>query len=357
MTVKINMAYSEPHFDTPQPIKDSLVQSLMSGKTKYSHPAGESILRQAISEQVKKEEGVSYNPKSQILITPGVRQAWYYLFNYLLLKGLDVIIFEPCWNYLAYYLKMKGANIISYPIFMENFEPHKLECLINHNTKLLVLNNPTNPTGKVWKQRELEELINICEKYNFYIAVDEMYKDLVYLDKPIPTFLQMCDEVRHRSIIFRGFSKSYAMTGWRVGYILSSPEIIKKLTEIQMTTIANVPPFIQEACVVAIKECKSYIEYMRDSYKRCRDILFDGLMKTKHFQALKPDAGIFMLMDISTWAFSSEEAQKSLLKYGILTNPGIIYGKSADKFLRLSYCTSEECITEFQNIIHMLDEH
>lgn len=337
----VNLSGGEPNFDTPQPIKDACIQALNEGKTHYVAGGMIPELRQGIVDKLKRENNIEIDP-SQLLLTPGGKYSLFLCMQALLNPNDEVIIVSPAWVSYEAMIKVNGAI----PIFLETAEEdnfkitkEKLLNVTNENTKLVLVCSPSNPTGHDLSLEELDELEAYIKETGITILVDEMYEHLIYGHKHYS--LASRKEIQDKVISVFGFSKGYAMTGWRIGYITASKENIKLMSTVYSHSITSVNEFIQYGAVVALN-CYDDIERMRQAYLRRRDFFIDGLNKIQGVEANLPDGAFYAWVKFDGFQDSFEIADFLLEKAHVAGVPGAAFSPSDTNHVRFSFASSDE---------------
>lgn len=345
-----SFAAGEPDFDTPEHIKDACIAALKGGKTKYAATAGIDALRQAVVDRYAAEYNLKATP-AQVIVSPGGKFNCYLGIVAVCSPGDEVIIPAPYWVSYPEMVKLAGAT----PKFVlcddrTGFKllPAQLEAAITPKTKLLVLNSPSNPTGAVYTRDELSALVAVAVKHNLYILSDEMYEHLVY-DGAKPTCVAtLSPEAQARTITVAGFSKTYAMTGWRIGTTLAPAPIAKAIVDLQSQMTSNVTTFAQFGALAALKEkekTKESLAKMMTAFDRRRKNLHAELNKIPGVRCLLAQGAFYLFPNISSFGLKDSEFCARLLDAEkVAAVPGSAFG--AEGYLRLSYATSDEIIAK-----------
>ena len=337
----ISLGVGEPDFETPWHIREEGIHSLEQGRTFYSSNAGLMELRNAISDKVREEHGISYHAKEEVMVTVGGSEAIDLAMRVILTPGDEVLIPEPC--YVSYLPCAKMAYGIPVPIQLEEKDefrltPEKLEKAITEKTKLLVLPFPNNPTGGIMEERDLEAIVPIILKHNLYVLTDEIYSALSYKGKhhSIIEFPGM----RERTVYINGFSKAYAMTGWRLGYACAEERILKQMLKLHQFAIMCAPTTSQYSAVEALRNGDADVRKMRDAYDERRRFLVYHLRKMG-LDCFEPYGAFYVFPSIRKFGLSSEEfAEKLLKEEKVAVVPGNAFGASGEGFIRISYAYS-----------------
>ncbi|MHC2994341.1 MAG: pyridoxal phosphate-dependent aminotransferase [Candidatus Atribacteria bacterium] len=354
----ISFAADEPDFDTPENIKEEAISAINQGFTKYTASSGIIELKEAIIEKLKRDNKIEYIP-SEIIVSNGAKQC---LFNAILTlcnPGDEVLLPIPCW--VSYTEQIKFAQAV--PIFIntrqeEAFElsAAQVEAKISPKTKLLILNSPNNPTGAVYEKEELKKIAQLLLKYNIYCICDEIYEKLIYDEAKHLTIASLGNEVKDRTILINGVSKSYAMTGWRIGYAAGPEEIISGMSKIQGHSTSNLNSIAQKASVEALLGSQDTIEEMREAFDERRKYMVNRLNEIEGFSCIDPAGAFYAFPNVSDVLkrgikYNSKKIKNSfdlsdfiLKEAEVALIPGSAF--EAEGYLRLSYATSMEDIKE-----------
>ena len=343
----ISLGVGEPDFDTPWHIREEGIYSLEKGKTFYTSNAGLKELRQAISDNVKKKRNLEYNPNDEILVTVGGSEAIDIGLRAIINEGDEVIIPQP--SYVSYepcalladakpvIINLKGEN---------NFRLQADELInaISDKTKVLILPYPNNPTGAIMEYEDLEKIAKIIIDNDIYVMSDEIYSELTYKEKHVS--IASLDNMKERTILIDGFSKAYAMTGWRLGYACAPKEIIKQMTKIHQFAIMCAPTSSQYAAISALKNGDKDIEMMRTSYNQRRRFLLNAF-REMNLECFEPYGAFYVFPSIKEFNVTSEEfATRFLEEEHVAAIPGNAFGDSGEGYLRISYAYSIENLKE-----------
>jgi aminotransferase len=344
----ISLGVGEPDFTTPKPILDAGVRSLWAGETHYTSNAGKLELRQAVSDHLKKLYKVTYDPVHEILITVGVSEALYLVMNALLDPGDEVIIPTPCFvSYQAEVILAGGVPVEIPSCPEDNFQldPQQIRAAITPRTKIIFIGYPNNPTGAVASRQVLLEVAKIAEEHNLLIISDEIYDRLVYQHEHV--CVPALDEaIRRRTILLGGFSKDYAMTGWRIGYACAPAEIIKGMTRIHQYTIMSAPTTAQDAALVALTSGEESVQGMVAEYDRRRRLIVDGLNRLG-LTTFEPHGAFYAFPNIRASGMDDETFAETLLREEhVAVVPGNAFGPGGEGFARCCYATAYEQIEE-----------
>ena len=344
----ISLGIGEPDFTTPEPILQAGVRSLQSGETHYTSNWGKIELRQAIADNLKNLYGVSYNPANEIIATVGVSEALYLTMVALLDPGDEVIIPTPCFVSYQAEVELAGGVPVEIPAKMENnfqVDPGEIRAAITPRTKIIFIGYPSNPTGAVAERDTLLEIATIAEQNDLLIISDEIYDRLVYGFEHV-CVPSLSESIKKRTILLGGFSKDYAMTGWRIGYACGPTELIQGLVRIHQYTIMSAPTTAQDAALEALKSGSAYVDEMVREYDRRRVLLVNGLNKLG-LKTFEPRGAFYAFPNISASGMDDEAFAETLLKEeGVAVVPGNAFGPGGEGFVRACYATAYDQIEE-----------
>jgi len=345
----INMSLGEPGFITPQNIIESAVSHLRAGKTKYASNAGIKSFRNALSKKLLNENDIETDPDKIIIVTAGATQALMLTMTTLVDPGDEVILPDPAWpDYLGQIQMVNGVPVHAKLNEENEFKmtADVIEPLISEDTKLIILNSPSNPTGSVLNEKELKDIADLVKKYDIFIISDEPYEKIIY-DENEHFSIGSLEEIKHQVTTINSFSKSYAMTGWRVGYAVANETIISNMIKLHENMIASINEAFQEAAITALEEADEEVESMRQYYENNRKIIVEGLNNTKGFSCLSPPGAFYAFPNIKDFNMSSEEVADLILdKTGVITAPGNAFGYGGEGYLRISYANDIDSVKE-----------
>lgn len=345
----IHFELGEPDFDTPVNIKEAAKKALDEGATHYTTNAGLIELRQAIAGKLKKENNIDADPVSQICVTVGSQEAAFLAIMCTIEPGDEVLIPEPGYYTYRNCVQMAGGTPVSVPLREENdfrLTSEDLERKLTSRSKMVVVNSPCNPTGSVMTKNDLLAIDGLAVKHDFLILADEIYEKIVYDNEKHYSVAALSKEP-DRIITLNGFSKAYAMTGWRIGYVVASKEIISQCVKLQQSAVASATTFAQRGAVEALKGPQESIEKMAKEFARRRDVIFEGLSKVKGFSVAKSKGAFYAFVNIKKLGKTSQELAEYLLSEAkVVTTPGAAFGTSGEGYLRMSYATSVENIKQ-----------
>ena len=337
----ISLTIGEPDFITPWHIREAAIESLEKGKTYYTSNAGTVDLRNEIASYMKRRFELEYNPKEEIFVTVGGSEAIDVAMRALLEPGDEVIL--PCPSFVCYepIATMLGAKVININTRPENnfkLTAKEVKDAITDKTKLLVLPFPNNPTGAILTRNELEEIAEVIRDTNIAILSDEIYAELTYGQRHVS--IAEIDGMKERTVIASGFSKAFAMTGWRMGYVCAPAPIAKQMLKIHQFAIMCAPTVSQFAAVEALRNGDEDVEMMRAEYNRRRVFLLEGFKKIG-IECFEAQGAFYLYPNIGKFGLSSEEfASRLLYEYGCAIVPGTAFGECGEGYARISYAYS-----------------
>lgn len=347
----INLGIGEPDFTTPQLVADAAIKAIESGKTSFYTPAsGLPQLKEAIAERIKKDYGVIY-PIDQISVTNGAKMALYVLMQALVDPGVEVLLPRPSWVSYKQQVLLAGGK----PVIVETGDDFKittdgLDDAVNHNTKVLVINSPQNPTGTIYSKEELEAIGNWAVLHNVILIADDIYGKLVYNQNQFYSLVQINDRIAASTILVNGVSKAYSMTGWRIGYVAGAPELISKVNSILSHTTGNPATVSQYAAIAALESDQSEVETMRQAFEQRLNTIYPLVEKIPGFKMrAKPEGAFYLFPDVSAAIqlagvqSSGELVDRLLQEAHVAVVDGAAFGMPG--YLRMSYTTSLEDLT------------
>ena len=343
----IHFEIGDSHLEMPLEVKKTAIVAMNRGRTHYGSSYGEHELRLAIQKATKGD--FLFTPSfSQIVVTSGANPLIYYIISILVNPGEEVILADLAFVTYNAVLNMLGIKDVRVPVSHTNnfrFDPIEIEKRITPKTRLIIINSPSNPTGAVYSKQDITKIYSLAKKHNLYILSDEIYSRLVYEGTHFsPGVLDKC---RERVIVTNGFSKPFAMTGWRVGYAVGPEEIITKIALLSQTIVSCVPPFLQDACVTALENRHKFIKRYFAEYKKLRDIACEELEKVKQFEFLKPEGAFYLMIDVSNTGIDGDKFTKyAMEKYGVVVCPGSGFGAGGKNYIRLCYANTGKNLRE-----------
>lgn len=349
----VNFGVGEPDFDTPENIKEAAVRALRDGFTKYTPVGGIDLLKDAIIEKFKRDNDLDYS-REEIIVSCGAKHSLYNIAQALYGPGSEVIIPSPYWVSYPDQAVLNDAT----PVIVKTYEndgfmlrPDALESSITRKSRALILNSPSNPTGLTYDRRSLEDIAEVVLRHDLYVISDEIYEKLVYDDAEHVSIASLGGEMKKRTIVVNGLSKSHAMTGWRVGFTAGPKDIIKAMTNIQSQSTSNPNSIAQKAAVEALNGPQDFIDIMRKEFDRRRKFLVSELNSMPDVKCITPTGAFYAFPNISGLfgkedgkpVFTSGELAIYLLEQAnVALVPGEAFGD--DSYIRLSYATSMETL-------------
>lgn len=345
----IHFEIGDPDFPTPKNISDAAIVAIKDNKTHYASSFGIDELREAICKTTLKSRGFLPN-KEQVLVAPGANILIYYAVRCLVNPGDEVIVPDP--GFPTYYsvIDSCGAVPVRVPLKEENgfrMNPDDVRKLVTDKTRLIILNSPQNPTGSVMTKDEIKEVAKIAEEFDVFLYSDEIYARVVFDESAEFSSPGSYDQCKERTIIANGFSKAFAMTGWRIGTAIGPEDVIAKMALLLQTTSSSVTPFIQYAAIEAINGDQSEVNKMVKEYKERRDILVEGLNSIKGISCLSPGGAIYLFPNIKGTGMTSEEFADFILREAnVALLPGTNFGECGEGYVRMCCVNSKENIIE-----------
>ena len=342
----VSLGVGEPDFDTPWAVRDEGIYTLERGKTFYTSNSGLKELRQEISQYLIRRLGVRYDPIHECLVTVGGSEAIDLAFRAICDPGDEILIPEP--SYVSYTPCAILADAVPVPIPLKaenefRLTPEELEEHITDKTKILVLPFPNNPTGAVMTRKDLEPIAKLCIKHNLFVVSDEIYSELTYTGEDHVSIVQI-PHMQERTILINGFSKAFAMTGWRLGYCCGPAEVLSLMTKIHQYAIMCAPTNSQYAAIVALRDCYPEVEKMREAYNQRRRFLLHSF-EQMGLPCFEPFGAFYVFPCIKEFGMTSEEfATRLLEEERVAVVPGDAFGESGEGFIRISYAYSLEAL-------------
>ena len=346
----IGFGAGEPDFNTPDHIKAAAQKAIDDNVTRYTPASGTVALKEAVCARMKADCGVEYKP-SQVVVSSGAKHCVYIALRALVNPGDEVILPAPFWvSYLELIKMVGGTPVVVTAEESASFKmtAAQLEAAITPNTKALILNNPSNPTGMVYSREELEAIARVCIKHDIYVISDEIYYSLLYDGVEFTSFAALGDEVKERTILINGVSKAYAMTGWRIGYILAEEKLAKVMSNFLSHSTGSPCAVSQAASVAALNSSQEQVEVMRKAFERRRNYIVERMNNIKGVSCINPEGAFYVMMNMEKLLGktihgeqinSSDDFSAAFLKHGLVaTVPCSGFG--APNFVRWSYATS-----------------
>ena len=344
----IHLEIGRPDFDTPEKIKEAAYESLKAGHVFYTSNYGIPALRKEIAKWETEHHGVQYDA-DEVLVTVGVGEATYASMAAFLEDGDEVLVPNPVWLNYIHVPSSLGAVPMTYNLKEENnyqIDMEELESKITDKTKMIVIVNPSNPTGGVLSRETLEKLSQLAIKNDLLVVADEIYSQLVYDDTKHVSIASL-PGMKERTITLGGFSKAYSMTGWRLGYMCAPRGIIAACVRVHQYTITCASSFVQEAAVTALRDCADDVEAMRQEYQRRKDYAVKALNEIDGISCNDPQGAFYIFVNVKSLGMSSMEVAEYFLEEAkVAMVPGSAFGSEGEGYLRLSYACSYEDLQE-----------
>ena len=343
----ISLGVGEPDFDTPWRIREEGIYSLERGRTFYTSNAGLKELKEEIAKYESRKIGVSYNPNTEIIVTVGGSEGIDIALRAMLEPGDEVLIPQPSYvSYLPCTVLADGVPVVI-PLQQKNefkLTAEELEAAITPKTKILVMPFPNNPTGEIMTREDLEPIAKVIEKHDLFVLSDEIYSELTY--QCSHTSIASLPGMRERTLVINGFSKGFAMTGWRLGYVCGPKLIIEQMVKIHQYAIMCAPTNSQYAAVEALRNCDGEVQQMREAYNQRRRFLVHEFKRMK-LECFEPYGAFYIFPNIQEFGMTSEEfATRFLEEEKVAVVPGTAFGACGEGFLRISYAYSLEDLKE-----------
>ncbi len=354
----IGFGAGEPDFNTPDYINDAAKKAIDIGFTKYTAASGMPELKRAVCEKFRKDNHLEYT-EDQIVISSGAKSSLFHAIEAIVQEGDEVLLPSPYWLTYPELVALAGGKTVYVPASKENgykVTVNDLQKALTPKTKALIFNSPNNPTGAVYSEEEVRKIAAFVEETGIYVIADEIYEKLVYGGAKHYSIAQYSEKVKEQTIVINGVSKTYSMTGWRIGYLAAPKNIAKAIGSMQSHTASNPCSIAQYATVAALSGGEDFIEKMIKTFDERRRYMYDRLSHMKGVDCAKPEGAFYVFADVSALygkSFDGEKIEGSLqfasaaLKKGVALIPGIAFGD--DKSIRLSYAISMEDIKEGLN--------
>lgn len=348
----VNLSVGEPDFDTPPHIVEAALKAMREGYTHYTVNAGFLEFRKAVSEKLRRENRIEADPEGEIMATAGAMGGLSLAMLILIDSGDEVLIPNPGFpNYTAQVV-LAGGKPVYYPLKEENnfhVEADDIAKRTTPKTKAIIINSPSNPTGAVLREKELKNIADIALEHDLYVISDEAYENILY-DGVNHTSIASLPEMKERTVSIFTFSKTYAMTGWRIGFVVAPKEIIEVMLELQEHILVHPSSISQMAAIAALRGPKEHVQKMLKEYAERREIITKELNTMLGVTCIKPEGAFYVFPSIKKTGMSSEEIAMYLLeKAKVITVPGTAFGDYGEGYIRISYATSKEKIREAMN--------
>lgn len=338
----VHLQIGEPDFDTPSNIVDAAVEALRSGWTHYGPAAGDPELKEAIAEYIRSSRDAVYRPE-QVVVTPGGKPVMFYTILALLEAGDEAIYPDPGFPIYRSMIEYTGATAVPIPLREQKdfrLDVDELGSLVTGRTKLLILNSPANPTGGVLSMGDLEAIAGIAIENDLVVLADEIYSELVYEGEH--QSIAALPEMAERTIILDGFSKTYAMTGWRLGYGLFPEALVEPITTLMVNSMSCTSVAVQRAGLEALTGSQDAVAGFREAFRRRRSLVVDGLNGIPRISCVMPKGAFYAFPNITETGMTSQQVADYLLEeHGVATVAGTSFGDAGEGYIRISYATSE----------------
>ena len=345
----IDFTLGDPDVPTHQKIKDAGCKAIQDSKTRYSQNAGLLQLREVISDYYIRKEGFKYDPISEIMVTVGAMEGLYLALLSITNPGDEYIIPAPYYVNYGQMVHMCGGI----PVIVDKpseepltFRIEAIEAAITPKTKAIIINTPSNPSGKIISWNKIEKLAELAKKHDLYVISDEVYKCLIYGENKFKSIVSI-EGMRERTILTNSLSKEFCMTGWRIGYVLANKEIVANMTKLQENVCACAPLPSQYAAIEALSSKEDYSANMKSIFSERRDALVSGINSIKGLSCTPPDATFYLMVDISKTGLKSFDfACKLLESVHVAVVPGVTYGQSCDNYVRIAFTKNVDVINQ-----------
>jgi len=348
----IRLEFGEPDFDTPDNIKAAAIEAIKKGKTKYASSAGIIELRNAVAAKLKRENQIEYTPAKEIVVTAGATAG----INLALLSTMDVgdeiLVPDPGWATYVHAVNIVGAKPVPYKLYESSgyaIEKENLESLVTKKTKAILINTPSNPIGSILSRKNLQEISDFAVNHNLFVLSDEVYEKFLNQDGGANEHISIASlsGMKERVVTINAFSKTYAMTGWRIGYVGAAEPIAAAMSKINAATSSCVSTINQYAGLEALTGPQDSVTKMISAFVKRRDILVNGLNEFKGFKCALPKGAFYAFPNIKDTGYSSDQlAMKIIDEAHVAVVPGSAFGKQGEGYLRLAYANSVENIQE-----------
>ena len=340
----IHLEIGEPDFPTPAPVVEEACRAMRSGETHYTDARGIAELREAIARHLKQSTGAEVDPSAEVLVTGGVSMALHFVLASILEPGDEVIITDPGYPCYPNFIRFFGAKPVSLNLREDySLDTEALNEMVGRNTRAVLINTPSNPTGMYLSREELREVCEIAADAGAWVISDEIYSGLTYDAERSPSVLETGYE---RAVMLDGFSKLYAMTGWRLGYVAAPAELVEQILKLQQNFYISPSSFAQRAALVALS-LREEVEAMKAEFNRRRKFVFERLRRIPGFRVHEPRAAYYVFPDVSEVAPDSSALARHLLEDAkVAVTPGIAFGKRGEGHIRISYAASMQDLEE-----------
>ncbi|WP_313756854.1 pyridoxal phosphate-dependent aminotransferase [Tissierella sp.] len=338
----ISLGIGEPDFDTPTHIVEAMYEATKKGATHYTPNKGIVELRQAIADKLLEDNQLNYTPE-EIICTVGVSEAVYVALSAFLNPGDEILIPDPSWLNYGHVTTLNDAKAVYYPITSDNnfqINVEDLEKRVSSKTKIIIILDPSNPTGSVLSKETINEVAEFAKKHDLLVISDEIYEKIIYDGKKHYSIAAL-PGMRERTIVLNGFAKAYAMTGWRLGYIAAPAELIAPMAKIHSYMVTSASSMVQWGGVAALKGTQKPLNDMVEEFKTRRDYVLNEINGIKGLSCIKPEGAFYLFVDVKDTGMDGESFAKYLLETaGVAVVPGTAFGSRATHEVRISYATS-----------------
>lgn len=343
----VHLEIGEPDFDTPENIKQAGIKAIQDGHTHYAPAQGLPELRAAVADYIHSTRQIPVTPE-EVVIMPGAKNVIFYTMMALLNPGDEVIVPEPGYYPYDSNAKLFGGVPVALPLLESHdfaFDREEFAKRVSKRTRLIVLGSPHNPTGSMLSVQDLEFIAQIALKNNIFVIADEIYSQIVY-EQPFSSIIAL-PEMKERTILLEGFSKTYAMTGWRLGYSITNKKLAKIFSKLMLASNSCVATFVQIAGIEALRGPQDEVERMRQEYQKRRDLIVEGLNKIPGLSCRKPQGAFYAFPNITAFGKSADEMTRHLLyEARVAVVPGSLFGTLGEGYIRISYANSQENLSE-----------
>jgi aspartate aminotransferase len=344
----VDLGGGDPDFITPEHVRRAAADAMNAGDTHYVAANGTPALKKAIAAKLKGDNGLSYDP-AEIIVTPGGKQALFEAVMALVEPGVDVMILEPAWVSYAPMVEMAGGNVVHVGLSPDDdwrVTPEILEANVTPNTRVIMLNSPGNPTGRVIAEDELEAIVDLAKRHDLIVLTDEMYEKITY-DGHVHRSIAAWPEMWERTLTFNGLSKAYAMTGWRIGYVAGPKVFIDQIAKVHSHSVTHATSFAQAGGVAALTGPQEFIGEMVSAWDRRRKAVSSGLSAIKGIDCPPAEGAFYAFADIrGTGLDSMAFADRALQEAHVAVVPGVAFGDAGEGHVRLSFATSDEALAK-----------
>jgi len=340
----INLGIGQPDFDTPLHIRDAAKKALDQGYTRYPPASGFPDLREVVAEKLERENKIKADPDSEIFISVGAMQGIFNVMLHMIEQGDEVLVVDPGYDYYSQ-IRLFGGVPVTIPAKEENnfkINPEDVKRAITSRTKLMILNTPSNPTGALFDREILEDIAELCKEHQIMVLSDEPYEHIMF-DNNEHVSIGSFDGMKDLTISIYTLSKSYAMTGWRVGYVIANKALIDEMEKLMEHMVSGVTAVAQRAALAAISGSQECVHQMVERYAKRREVIYNGLNNIKGISCIKPESTFYAFPNISSFGMSSWDFAKYMVKeHKVAVVPGSIFGENGEGFVRISFATSSQ---------------